>query len=183
MSLCTVMQVSALDGGRCVQASDIAATEDASNAASAASPRERGSTSPASTAAASASPAVESHEPSLDLKPAAKLPPARTSSAAEADALLADIAATVMASEVVESPEAQVGAPKQLQEPAVGPGAFDSLGTTPTAPAASIKGNKALPISVDGSGFTVAAAHAIWAAPASQQLSAGSASALQRSGE
>lgn len=174
------MRLFALSGRRCVQASDAAAVEDASGAASAACSRERGSASPAATAVAGAAPAVESREPSPDPKPAAELPPMRTSSAAEADALLADIAATVTASEFADAPEAHTGAPLQLQEPATEPAA--ALNGLRAAPAVDWKGGDAIPISVDcGSGFTVAAAHAIWAAPASQQFSSGSADALPRS--
>ena len=118
------MQLFAHDSGRCVQASDAAAIQDANNAASTASFRECGSTSPAANKIASTAPAVESVESSPDRDPTTKLPPARTSSAAEADALLADIAAAVTASEDTEAPQAHVGAPQQLQEPASGPSAL-----------------------------------------------------------
>ena len=179
------MQLIALKCGRCVQASEAAAIGDASEAASAACSHKRVSTSPAATAVTGAAPALESHDPSPDPDPAAKPPPARTSSAAEADALLADIAATVVALEDVEAPEAHIDAPLQLQEPALGPGALSNgLGTIPGAPAVSRKGGDAIPVDVDcGSGFTVAAAHAIWAAPALQPFSSEITEALRRSGE
>ena len=106
----------------------------------------------------------------------------RTRSAAEADALLADIAARVMASECADTPNAHTLVWLQLQEPAREPAAaLNGLGG---APAVDWKGGGAIPISVDcGSGFSVAAAHAIWAASASQQFSSGSADASRRSGK
>ena len=105
----------------------------------------------------------------------------RARSAAEADALLADIAATVMASQCADAPDAHTLVWLQLQEPAREPAA--AVNGWGGAPAVDWKGGGAISMSVDcGSGFSAAAAHATWAAPASQQFSSGSADASRRSG-
>ena len=178
--LCSLM------GAVDAQAAEAAITEDAFEAASAAYSRERGCADTAATAGAGAAPALERGEPSPDPNPAARLPLEHASSTAEADALLADITAVVTASEYTDASSAYIGVPQQLQEPALDQAAsLDGLGAAAMAPTVTRKrGDASISISVDcGSGFTVAAADAIWGAPASQQRSAGCAEALWRSGE
>ena len=176
------LYAAAIDNRGNAQAAEAAAPDDPFGATSAACSRGRGGTSPADTAAASAAPPLKSREPEPDPHPVARLLLERTSSAAEADALLADIAATVTASEFADAHEAHTGAPLPLQEPAAEPAAaLNGLGA---APAADWKRGDAISVRVDcGSGLSFAAAHAIWAAPASQPFSSGSADALWRSVE